>query len=404
MSINKFKFFPNVDELLIDFGNQPVSNRFLLPGLDAEAPHFPLQLRVSNTTGLVYQGIPFPVNELRPRYDWLTCFEPEDHLDSMVEKIIELPGVTKDSIFGAYSFKDDTTLNRLNKLGFTKTWRLDPLTDLGVTDPCANVETYQAVLTEQKAKNIAKEKGLADILIVRHVIEHSNDISEFIAAMRALTNPNGYIIWELPDCERAFTAGDCTTIWEEHIYYFTTFTFRQLLADVGFEVIYFESIPYEFENSIVAIVKAGYCKQTYHIDTNALVDQIKLARSFATAVANRRISTRSKLENLKKKYGSIVLFGAGHLSVAFLSLMGVADLIDFVIDDNQHKKGMLMPIGKLKIHESDMLYSENVKICLLSLNPQNQSKVIAKHNHFMEQGGIFISIFPNINLDLNNIE
>jgi len=33
---------------------------------------------------------PFPVEEMKPHYDWLTCFEPEDHLDNLIDKIIEL--------------------------------------------------------------------------------------------------------------------------------------------------------------------------------------------------------------------------------------------------------------------------------------------------------------------------
>ena len=54
--------------------------------------------------------------------------------------------------------------------------------------------------------------------------------------------------------------------------------------------------------------------------------------------------------------------------------MDIADAIDFVIDDNSNKKGMLMPVGDLEIMGSDALYSRDVKLCLLGLNPQNHSK------------------------------
>lgn len=389
-------------KLLINFGLQPVSNRFLTSLSTIEAPSFPFQLNIKEDSGLVYMANPFPVQELKPRYNWLTCFEPEDHLDEMVQKIISLPGLNKDAVFGAYSFKDDTTLRRLEKLDYNKTWRLDPIIDLEITDPNAGVETYQIFLTVEKAREIAAQKGLADVLIVRHVVEHSHDLPEFIAAVRALTKPGGYIVWELPDCERAFRAGDCTTIWEEHTYYFTTYTFHNILMDAEFEVVHFESVPYPFENSIVAIVKAAQKKQEFNTDEKAVSEQLALAENFAAAIEQRRIAIRLKLEHLKDKYGSIALFGAGHLSVAFLSLMKVVDLVDFVIDDNTNKKGMYMPIGNLAIKGSDSLYTENVKVCLLSLNPQNQPKVIANHKKFIDQGGIFASIFPGGDMDLNN--
>ena len=403
MSISAFKNLSDSGELLIDLGVQPVSNRFLELEMGSEAPCFPFQLRIRMDSGLIHQGNPFPVTELKPRFNWLTCFEPEDHLDDMVQTIIALPGINQDAVFGAYSFKDDSTLRRLEKIGYTKTWRLDPVNDLGVTDTCANVETYQDVLSVELAVSIAGKKGLADILIVRHVIEHSYDLPRFIDAMKALTHPNGYIVWELPDCERALAAGDCTTIWEEHTYYFTSYTFHELLINAGFSFVHFESVPYPFENSLVAIVKFDKPLQEQAVKQQAVDRQVNLARSFVTSVMLRKVMVREKLQVLKENYGLIVLFGAGHLSVAFLSLMGVADLIDFVIDDNPNKRGMSMPIGNLRILGSESLYSHDVRVCLLSLNPSNQPKVIEKHIQFVSQGGRFASIFPGGDLDLVNI-
>ena len=94
------------------------------------------------------------------------------------------------------------------------------------------------------------------------------------------------------------------------------------------------------------------------------------------------------------------MFGAGHLSVAFISIMGITDLIDFVIDDNPHKNGMVMPVGGIEILSADSLYSREVSLCLLGLNPLNQPKVIAKHTSFTRKGGVFASIFPGTDLTL----
>jgi hypothetical protein len=74
---------------LLDFGLQPVSNRFL-SGTET-APSFPLALEVEEESGLIRLAKPFPGDELRPRYPWLTCFEPEDHLDKLVQQMAELP-------------------------------------------------------------------------------------------------------------------------------------------------------------------------------------------------------------------------------------------------------------------------------------------------------------------------
>jgi len=405
MNIPQLRHLESSGEPLIDLGLQPVSNRFLQANTVAEAPKFPLQLRLCPDTGLVHLGNPFPVEELRPRYDWLTCFEPEAHLDGLVETLIGLPGITHASVFGAYSFKDDSTLRRLEKRGYGKTWRIDPGRDLGITDACANVETYQSVFTRAKAERIRERHGAADVLIVRHVVEHAYNLPEFIQAIRMLIKPGGHIAWELPDCERALAGGDCTTIWEEHVFYFTSLTFKQLVHASGFKIVHFESVPYLLENSIIAIVQeAPADAAAAGITPHAVANEVARARAFAESLARRRMDVRKKLGVMRRERGQIALFGAGHLSVAFLSLMEVGDLICCVVDDNPHKKGMRMPVGGLDIVGSDALYRGDIRVCLLSLNPQNQPKVLANHQRFIQQGGVFASIFPGSPLDLERMQ
>jgi hypothetical protein len=402
MKSNKSKKHECKAELLFDFGLQPVSNRFLMANSTQSPPSFPLQLYINTDSGLIYLAKPFPLEEIKPQFDWLTCYEPEDHLDDLVGKLIKLPGITPNSLFGAYSFKDDSTLRRLEGLGFKKNWRIDPLHDLDVLDRCANVETYQSVFTPEKARNICGNHGAADVLIVRHVLEHSYDLQLFIRAIRGLVKTGGYIVWEIPDCERALSVGDSTTVWEEHIFYFTSFTFKRLLIESGFSIVHYETVPYPLENSIIAIVKETPDGDASVVADLQLVNQeIVRAKKFATLLEMRKFEIRKTLKVLKDTVGPIAIFGAGHLSVAFISLMNVADLITCVVDDNPNKKGMEMPVGGLKIVGSEELTYGHIKVCLLGLNPQNHAKVRANHKSFTSEGGIFLSIFPDSSLGLD---
>jgi hypothetical protein len=405
MKFNQFTDLEKPSDLLADFGLQPVSNRFLRANSTEQAPSFPLQLRINQRSGLIFLAKPFPIEEMKPRYDWLTCYEPEDHLDNLVQLLTTLPGIASTTVFGAYSFKDDSTLRRLEQKGFNNTWRIDPVQDLRVTDPCANVETYQRELTLDVAQSICDRYGAADVFIVRHVLEHAYDLPAFIAAIRAMVRPGGYVVWELPDCERSLDTGDCTTIWEEHVFYFTAHTFKQLLLSFGFSIEHYESVPYRLENSLVAIVKntSVHMVETPE-DRQATEKEIIRATSFVRTLNRQKIEVRKKLTALKKEKGPIAMFGAGHLSVAFISLMQVADLISFVIDDNPNKKGLQMPVGGLQIVGSEVLYSADICVCLLGLNPQNQPKVMSNHCRFTEQGGIFVSIFSDNELGLEHLQ
>ena len=391
-------------ELLIDLGRQPVSNRFLFENSEDKTPRFPMRLMLEKSTGKIQLECPFPVEEIKPRYDWLTCFEPEDHLDNLVEKITNLPNINRDSIFAGYSFKDDSTLDRLKAKNYLNQWRISPKEDLGIKDSCASVETYQSIFNISKAEEIQCRLGYSDVVIVRHVIEHAYDLEQFVSAINMLTNPDGYIVWELPDCERSLNQGDCTTLWEEHIHYFTRFTIKQFLEDRGFSIVHFESYSYPLENSIVVITTKSKEKKSNVIHNMSIVNkECERAYLFAEKLSERKKTVHFKLNQFKKNNGPIAIFGAGHLAVTFISIMGLSDMIDIVIDDNPNKNGMIMPIGNIKIVGSDILNKGDIKLCLLGLNPQNQSKVIEKHNSFINTGGIFSSIFPGTHLAIEEI-
>lgn len=399
---SRFQSLSTSGRPLIDFGLQPVSNRFLAPRGHLCAPAFPLALRVDEEDGLIHLAEPFPLDELRPRFSWLTCFEPEAHLDDLVDRLVSLPGIFKESRIGAYSFKDDTTLRRLEGRGYANTWRIDPEADLGVADPLANVETYQLHFQPAQAEKIRVRRGTSDIFIVRHVLEHSYDLPAFLQACKKLIRPGGYIIFEVPDCTRALELADYTTVWEEHVFYFTPETLRSSLSAADFQIDHFESVEFPFENSLIAITRVTD-KPAPAVSLATAKAEITRAIYFADSFKKRQASVQNRLKKARSELGPIAMFGAGHLSVAFLSLMEISDQIEFVVDDNPNKKGMRMPVGHLSIMGSEALYERGIRVCLLSLNPQNQPNVIKGHARFAVAGGKFASIFPGSDHELEAV-
>ena len=122
------------------------------------------------------------------------------------------------------------------------------------------------------------------------------------------------------------------------------------------------------------------------------------AGNFARSIQQRKLHIRNRLTKFSEGT-RISIFGAGHLSVAFISILGLSDLIDISIDDNENKKGKRLPVGNIGIYGSDVLYDSDIKICLLGLNPQNHLKVVNKHREYISQGGKFFTIFPQSIMD-----
>ena len=379
---------------LLDVGPQPISNRFLRAPTDDEE-QFPIALQQCDACGLVQIEQPVPARALVPPYDWITYNEPEGHLDALVDILIGLPGVGPAAVAGGVSFKDDSTLARLERKGL-QTWRLDLREDLGVADATSGhgVETIQDRLTPSVAREIAQRRRPADVLLVRHILEHASRPLEFMEALKILTTPNGYVVIEVPDCSRAMDGCDYTTIWEEHTLYYTPDTFRHGLTLAAFDVVRAENYPYPFENSLVAIAKSNGHAGGVALPAAAIARERERGLAFGRSFSGYRDKVRRFLAEHRRRRGPIALFGAGHLACTWVSVFGVEDDIECIIDDNPNKRGLYMPGSKLPIVGSAALLDRHISLCLLSLNPIGEEKVVEKNGAFVDRGGTFASIFP----------
>jgi hypothetical protein len=370
----------------LDFGPQAIRNRFLCSSDESQYTHG-LAIGCCCACGTVQLLDPPPVAELRPRFDWIKYNEPERHLDEVAATLARLPGITPESKFAGLSYKDDSTLARLNALGFAATWRPEIRADLGIESSFAGIESIQERLTPSVAETLAVKFGQPDVLLVRHVLEHAHDTRAALEWASKLVRPNGYVALEVPDATRALERFDYTTVWEEHVLYFTPATLRGCLERNGFEIVALESHPYTLENSLVAIVQSGQAARTSPASSMEMIRGARFVREFP------RI--RGRMYEQLRDQGRIAMLGAGHMTSGFVNLYGLADRIEFVVDDSPNKQGLFMPGSSLPILPSSELVEREVDLCLMSVRPEIEEAVAAKNAAFTARGGRLASVFPD---------
>jgi cupin fold WbuC family metalloprotein len=382
---------------VLDFGKHPVSHHFLNTRADKEETH-PILVGQCGGCGTVQLLSFIPVNKMQPKYDWLTCTEPEAHLDELVKKLSQLPGITEESTICGVSFKEDTTLARLNRIGFHNTWRVDPETELEIEGPLGKIETIietiQERWTPERAEALIEKHGQVDIVIARHILEHSQKPLQFIEACKKMLKPGGYVVFEVPDCLHALDHFDYTVIWEDHTVYFTPKTFYNCFGFVGLLLVYFEKISYMLEDSIIGIARLADHSSLVNIDQSNLNNEVQRINAFVENFDDTVSKCKTFLQDFKEKGETVALFGSGHMGCAFINYLGLKDYINFVIDDNPNLKSMFMPGSKLPILPSEDLIKKKVKLCFSTLSITSEDKVIQKNHQFIEGGGIFLSIFP----------
>ena len=379
-------------KLLIDFGLQPISNRYTAdPNQKNEL--YPLKFGQCQKSGIIQLIDPVDQKELAPRHDWISYNEPEGHLDDLVARLFSTYLSKKNPLIGGVSFKDDTTLKRFEKFG-CKTWSIDPIGDLKLSKG-AGVESVQSALDPFNAKQIANQNGKVDLLVVRHIWEHVYKQDLFLEALKLLVAEDGYILFEVPDSSNQLSNIDYTMVWEEHLFYYTDYTFKSSLQNFGLNVVELETIPYQFENSLVALVKNDDIKSLDNNSEDYLLNEALLQGEVYGEKFKSTKDLVNKYFNTESNKNNIMLFGGGHHANAFINYFSLEESISCVIDDDPNKQSLFMPKSKLPIKSSTVLLNNGKFLLVFSLMPEHEEKIIQKHSGFLKKKGQLSSIFSS---------
>ena len=373
-----------------DFGNLAVTNQFLA---NAEKPPFsqPISWHECRHCGVVQLTETPPLEQLRHEFPWLVYREPEGHLDTTATDLIRIGNLTSRHRIAGLSPDDWPLLKRL-QIGSAKLF--DSVSDLGITCRHYGMETVQAHWTVDKACRLAKEYGPFDVMVARYALEHAHDAAEFLAASQEVLVPEGILVIEVPDCSQAFRDRDVTVVWEEHVLYLTERTLLQGLSAAGFETLYFQRVPDPLEDRLVWFGRPNATKSIKSATTATIATDPDVSR-FAEQWPQQREAIRAWAEGIRQDAGRVAVFGAGHRACTLIDIMGLAELVDCVIDDSAEKQAYRFPAGGLPILGSAALLDRQISCCLLAVNPGVEDRIVSRNAEYVARGGTFVSCYPS---------
>ena len=378
-------------EELIHFGDQPICHRFVR-GQQPETRHS-LAMGQCLNCGLVQLMDPVPVEDLTPIYDWVKYNEPEGHLPALAKTIANLPDISPQSRFLGVCVHDVPLCEHLRQHNLNRLERVDPVEELGLSRADAGVEAIQSRLNLRSAEELVERRGQFDVVVARRILEHAHDGCSFLAALRRLVRSGGYVVIEVPDCQEGFAKLDPGVVWEEHVLYFTPVTIQHSLLLAGFEIQHFEVVPYPLESAHLVIARASD-RSAAPLDSDALQVECDSAARFVDGLCSKRKQLTQFLAEFGRESGAVALLGAGHRSCTYVNLMEIGPYLQCVIDDDPNKQNLKMPGSLRPVRPSSALLDENIKLCLLGINPNSEDRFIQRNQSFLERGGSFASIWP----------
>ena len=229
--------------------------------------------------------------------------------------------------------------------------------------------------------------GSCQWIVARNLLEHAPDPKTFVEQLRNWLAPEGLLLLEVPQSDELLRLRDYSLLWEEHQTYFTRATMANTLQRWGLSLVDCWSYPQAHQDCLMSIWRQGQGELTKG-DGELEVGYGEDFQRVKTATANH-------VRELKQSHPKIALLGSGHLACTYVHLMEIAPWLDFIVDDDPIRQGLKFPGTDLAIVGSQVLLEQEVTLCLLGVNPQNQPAVYARQRAYLDSGGRFLSIFPD---------
>ena len=375
------------DKEKLSFGKQIKSSDFL-EFKDQKKKNYKLSLVSCTNCSLVQIEKPINYINITPQYSWQINKEEDRHHPLVIKELTKLKIIIGSSKVLGISNYDSAFLGTLENKKYYNS-KLFDLNFLNIKKNVSRQEIIQNYLNKKNANLFAKKNGKYDIIFASKILEHSQNLVNFFDFINELLNDDGYLIIDVPDCEKSLRQGNITMIWEEHISYFTKKTLVNSLAINNFCKQLLFVYDYKQENSLVGIFKKNDKSKNQKIKYEKLLPNfIKKINFF-----------KKNIIKILSKHKNSVIFGAGHNSIIFINLFKLGRYIKYIIDDDKNKINKYSPYSKIKIVSSNVLSSDVFSICLLAMNPEIEKKIISKFKKFK---GEFYSIYTDSNMFIMN--
>jgi SAM-dependent methyltransferase len=342
---------------LIDFGSLPITHR-MLKAADEKEDVYPFNLSLCAGCGLIQQREAVPPEILYSGFNFnFSSWKTEPHMADELERI--------------KAYKPQSVL----EIGCNDGRFLDPLPGerVGIEpNPVPakiaterGIKVYQQWVSKSLAEQIVRERGQVDLVVSRQVIEHVHDLDEFFKAINTLLKPDGTLFLDMPDIEPSLGVGDVSTLWEEHVSYFSQTSLTKLLARHGFQPV--EWKRYDFSGGALSVIaRRGVGRES---NPSEIVQK-------AHEWVGRVHSYRENLIATMKSAGTAVLYGVGCRGVMAVNCLNLGSHFAFAVDDQKERQGLFAPGSRLEVKPSSELPRE--ALVVLAVNAENEERVLAK--------------------------
>ncbi|SCW58676.1 Methyltransferase domain-containing protein [Paenibacillus tianmuensis] len=390
----------------VDLGLSPLSNAFTELGkINGGNRFYPLHVYVCEQCFLVQlEEFESPQDIFGEEYAYFSSFSESwlQHAKEYVDNMIERYSINSSSKVVEIACNDGYLLQYFKERN-VPVIGIEPAGNVAEEARKKGIPVVSDFFGEKLAELFVARGEQADLIIGNNVLAHVPDINDFVKGLKRLLKDGGLITIEFPHLLALIQENQFDTIYHEHFSYFSLSTVQKIFSYHGLTVFHVEKL---LSHGGSLRIYARH-KQDFSRSTTTTVDEIiklekakglqdiETYRLFFQQVEKTKRNILAFLIQLKNEGKRIVGYGAPAKGNTLLNYCGIrSDFIDYVVDINPYKQGLLLPGSLISIYEPERI--RETKPDIIVIMPWNiKEEVMEQMSYVHEWGGEFAVFIPN---------
>ncbi|MFF4224670.1 methyltransferase domain-containing protein [Streptomyces abikoensis] len=388
-----------------DFGRQPLSDAFLPVDADfSQEFFFRLAVGVCGTCGMVQLTEEVPrdrmFHEDYPYFSSGSAYMRE-HFEGLAKRLLTTELSGEDPFVVELGCNDGVMLGTLADSG-VRHLGVEPSASVAAVAAGKGVRVRTSFFEEATAREILAEDGRADVIYAANTLCHIPYMDSILAGVRALLKPTGVFVFEDPYLGDIVERTSFDQIYDEHFFFFTASSVREMAARNGLELVDVERLTVHGGEVRYTLAPAGQRQPSGAVaalvaeEKERALSDLTTLRAFGENVLKIRDDLTALLTRLRAEGKSVVGYGATAKSATVTNLCGIGpELVPFVCDTTPAKQGRLTPGTHIPVRTPDAFSGDYPDYALL-FAWNHAEEIMANEQEFRAAGGKWILYVPEV--------
>lgn len=387
---------------VLDLGEQPLANALRSPGDDTPEARCRLATVRCPVCSLVQLDVTVDPETMFDEYHYFSSYSTTmvQDMGGLARRMTDERRLGADSLVVEVASNDGYLLSQYRDIG-VPVLGIDPARNVAQVAIDAGVPTLVEYFGTATAERLRSEGRRADVLHANNVLAHVPDVNDFVAGIATLLADSGVAVVETPYVIDLIESVEFDTIYHEHVFYYSLTAVDALARRNGLVVADVEHLPIHGGSLRLFLAPAGVASTAavaarLDVERELGVTEAGFYGGFAERVGALKQETVTLVEKLRREGHRLAAYGAAAKGAVLLNHFGIDHhSIDFVVDRNEHKHGLVMPGVGIPIVATERLLTDRPDYVLL-LAWNFAAEIVEQQQAYLDAGGSFIVPVPEL--------